>query len=282
MITKAVQQIMLGTVIKNEVTALETLKTIRASGYDGIELCGFMIRKTAPVVRLLTRMAGMPVGSGGNLPWPNLVHEADLKVVGLHEDLGTLEGSEDLVLRSAEALGTSTVVISGMYRFDYADATEVGQLAHRLNTAGYRLKKSGITLLYHNHNGELLRTAPNQTAYQQLIRETDPGLVNFEFDSYWPAEAGADVLQIMRELGDRMKLWHINDRGARISGTSLTPILKSDSLELGDGNLPLLDLIKQAKQARVEAIILESHRNWINRSPVDSLKRSAVYLHEHI
>ena len=43
---KAVQQIMLGTVTKNEKQTAETLRRIRAAGYDGIELNGFMVKPT--------------------------------------------------------------------------------------------------------------------------------------------------------------------------------------------------------------------------------------------
>ena len=39
--TRAIQQIMLGTVTKNEKQTAETLKRIKAAGYDGIELNGF-------------------------------------------------------------------------------------------------------------------------------------------------------------------------------------------------------------------------------------------------
>lgn len=41
---------------------------------------------------------------------------------------------------------------------------------------------------------------------------------NFEFDSYWVAEAGCDVSGLMNFLGKRMKLYHINDRGTRVTG----------------------------------------------------------------
>lgn len=44
---KAVQQIMLGTVTKNEKQTAETLRRIRAAGYDGIELNGFMVKPTS-------------------------------------------------------------------------------------------------------------------------------------------------------------------------------------------------------------------------------------------
>ena len=65
MIETAVQQIMLGTVLKNEKQAEETLRLIRDAGYDGIELNGFMIRPTGMLVRLLTKFAGMPTGACG-------------------------------------------------------------------------------------------------------------------------------------------------------------------------------------------------------------------------
>lgn len=50
---KAVQQIMLGTVTKNEKQTAETLRRIRAAGYDGIELNGFMVKPTSFLVRML-------------------------------------------------------------------------------------------------------------------------------------------------------------------------------------------------------------------------------------
>jgi len=81
---KAVQQFMLGTVLSNEQQAKETLAAMKAAGYDGIELCGFMIHPIGFVVKLLTKAAGMPVGKGGNLDWHKLVQEAGLRVVSLH------------------------------------------------------------------------------------------------------------------------------------------------------------------------------------------------------
>lgn len=67
MAKKAVQQIMLGTVTKNEDQAQETLKQIKAAGYDGIELNGFMIHPSSFLIRVMTKAAGMPVGKADNL-----------------------------------------------------------------------------------------------------------------------------------------------------------------------------------------------------------------------
>ena len=74
-----------------------------------------------------------------------------------------------------------------------------------------------------------------------------------------------------------MKLWHINDRGTRLSGSAITPILKTDSMELGTGNMDLDSLMAQALAMDVDAVILESHRNWVDNSPVKSFQLSAKY-----
>lgn len=279
---KAVQQIMLGTVTGTEQKARETLRRIKATGYDGIELNGFMIRPTPVMVQMLTKMAGMPTGKGGKLDWASLVTEAGLSVVSIHEDLGTIKREPEMVIAEAKKFKTSNVVITGMYRFDYSDKNAVLGLASDLNEAGERLLMEGIHLLYHNHNCEFRKVAPGKTAYQLLMEETDPKFVNFEFDSYWPTEAGISAYILMQQLGTRMKLYHINDRGSRLSGASMTPILESDSMELGYGNMDLESLVKQAKGVDVEAVILESHKNWAEKSPLVSLELSAEFMNQYV
>ena len=279
---KGIQQFMLGSVMNNEAQTRDTLRTIRQAGYEGIELCSFMTHPTGLMVRLLTRAAGMPTGSGGKLDWPGLVRESGLRVISLHTDLGSVERDPAAVTAECQMYGTRYAVITGMYRFDYGSEAAVRELAQRLNQAGTALAEQGVQLLYHNHNCELLRVSETRRAYDILLEETDPAAVNFEFDSYWFAEGGADVLDWMRRLGSRMKLWHINDRGTRQTGPAMTPILKTDSMELGTGNLPLASWLEQADSNGVEAVILESHRNWVEKSPVKSAQLSAKWLNKHL
>jgi len=276
-----VQQIMLGTACKNEAAALDTLKRIKAAGYDGLELNRFMIHPSSLMVRMMTRAAGMPTGNSGKLDWHALLRESGLAVISLHADLGSLERETDAVIAEAKSFSTDKVVITGMYRFDYSDETAVRELADRLNRAGETLKAQGIRLFYHNHNVELLH-AGSRRAYDVLLDETDPEKVNFEFDSYWFTEGGADAKAWMKKLGSRMRLWHVTDRGSRQTGPAMTPILKSDSMELGDGNMDLEGLLAIAKENGVEAVVLESHKNWVGNDPVRSLERSALWLNERV
>lgn len=281
MAEKAVQQIMLGTVTQNEKQALETLRVIKASGYDGVELNGFMIRPSSMMVRLMTKAAGMPVGKGGKFDWKEMLDRSGLCCVSVHEDLGTIQREPERVIAEAEKFDTDKIVITGMYRFDYSDKEAVKKLTEDLNHSGEILKRSGIQLLYHNHNCEFRKIEQGKTAYDLIVEETNPEYVNFEFDSYWPTEAGVSAISLMKKLGDRMKLYHINDRGTKVTGASMTPILKSDSMELGTGNMNLEELMEQALSVNVDAVILESHKNWIEKSPVRSLELSSKFLNQY-
>jgi len=277
-----VQQIMIGSRCNSYESALSTLQSIKSAGYDGIELNDFMIKPTPFIVRLLTKFAGMPTGNGGKLDWKKLISESGLKVISLHSYLNSIEENPEAVAKEALSFGTNTVVITGMYRFDYGNASEVKKLSERLNNAGKALLPYGVKLLYHNHNVELQKISEDKTAYDVIIENTDPQYVNFELDTYWIADGGADVTALIDKLSDRMVMWHINDRGCRKKGPFITPILKEDAAELGTGNMALGTILEKVRaKSKVEAIVLETHKNWIDNDPVKSLIVSSEWFMKH-
>jgi len=277
-----VQQIMIGSRCNSYEGALSTLQSIKSAGYDGIELNDFMIKPTPFIVRLLTKFAGMPTGNGGKLDWKKLISESGLKVISLHSYLNSIEENPEAVAKEALSFGTNTVVITGMYRFDYGNASEVKKLSERLNNAGKALLPYGVKLLYHNHNVELQKISEDKTAYDVIIENTDPQYVNFELDTYWIADGGADVTALIDKLSDRMVMWHINDRGCRKKGPFITPILKEDAAELGTGNMALGTILEKVRaKSKVEAIVLETHKNWIDNDPVKSLIVSSEWFMKH-
>ena len=281
-ILTGVQQIMIGSRCGSYESALRTLESIKSAGYDGIELNEFMIRPTPFIVRLLTKFAGMPTGNSGKLDWKKLILESGLKVISLHSYLNSIEENPEAAAKEALSFGTDTVVITGMYRFDYGNFAEVKKLAVRLNMAGKALLPYGVKLLYHNHNVELQKVSEDKTAYDLIVENTDPQYVNFELDSYWMADGGADVTALVNKLSDRMVMWHINDRGCRKKGPFITPILKEDAAELGTGNMPLDAILETVKaNTGVEAIVLETHKNWIDNDPIKSLTVSAEWFRKN-
>ena len=53
-------------------------------------------------------------------------------------------------------------------------------------------------------------------------------------------------------------------------------------MELGTGNLPLERLLSIAKELQVQGIVLESHNNWINDDPMESIRISGQWLTKNI
>jgi sugar phosphate isomerase/epimerase len=224
----------------------------------------------------------MPTGNGGKLDWKKLISESGLKVISLHSYLSSIEENPEAVAKEAMSFGTNTVVITGMYRFDYGNASEVKKLSERLNNAGKALLPYGVKLLYHNHNVELQKISEDKTAYDVIIENTDPQYVNFELDTYWIADGGADVTALVDKLSYRIVMWHINDRGCRKKGPFITPILKEDAAELGTGNMALGTILENVRaKSKVEAIVLETHKNWIDNDPVKSLIVSSEWFKKH-
>lgn len=277
----AIQQFQLRNVIQTEDDAKITLQLVKNAGFSGIELNGFMIKKVPFIVPVITWVAGMPTGNSGKLDWKKLIDESGLTVVAIHEDLGSILNDPQMIIEEARSFKTDNIVVTGMYRFDYSNIQAVLELADKLDNAGKLLKDGGINFMYHNHNCEFRRVETGETAFEILLQNTDPQYVNFEFDSYWAIEAGCDAVKLMETIGDRMKLYHINDRGTRINGAKGS-ILKSDCMELGTGNINLIGLISIAKKNGVKAVILETHRNWIDKSPVKSFWISSEFLNKQM
>jgi len=53
-------------------------------------------------------------------------------------------------------------------------------------------------------------------------------------------------------------------------------------MELGYGNIDLVSLANKAKENGCDTVILETHQNWINDDPIESLKLSRNFFNNYI
>ena len=274
---KAIQQVQLRTLLKNEETAKKALSFCKEKGIEGIELNTFMLHRLPWTIRIFTKLMGMAMGEGANLDWHKLIKENNLKVISLHCDLGSLEKNLEKIADEAKSFDTNKIVLTGMYQYDYSDINEVNKLIDRLNNVGKLLKEKDIEFLYHNHNCEFIKLENGLTAYEHIVNNTNPLYVNFEVDVYWMAEAGVDVIYWLNKLGNRVRLSHFNDRGNKKKGKRAS-IVKAEPMELGTGNMNLNEYVEVLKKNDCEAIILEMQNNWINNDPIESISISSKWL----
>lgn len=256
----AVQLYMVRDYLKNEQQIADTLKKIHDIGYDGVELCGFLMKD-----------AGY---------WKRAMHNAGLKTVGIHEIFEDIRDNPSAVAQKARFFETEYLVAAAAMKVEFSNEQQVLSLAQELNNSGKYLKEEGITLLYHNHNCEFMRTESGQIAMDILFENTDPIYVKFELDTFWMSNAGVEVSRWVEKAGSRVPLIHINDCGVSEMGRG-NPIRTPVGKELGCGNMDLPLLIKMAMESGCHCEILETHDNWINNSPFDSMAISRDYLRKY-
>ena len=106
--------------------------------------------------------------------------------------------------------------------------------------------------------------------------------MNFELDSYWPTEAGVNALELMRKLDTRMKLYHINDRGTRLSKTCHDTDLKigQHGTRLWKHGSCFPD--HAGRKSERGCSDLRKPQNWVDNSPLKSMELSAEFMNQYV
>jgi sugar phosphate isomerase/epimerase len=135
-----------------------------------------------------------------------LADELGLTAIGAHAQSPINEAELDQAL----ALGAPTLIDGGGWDEDFVSLEGVRRLAERFNSALPLAQARGMTLGYHNHDGEFASRIDGRTAYDLLMEELDPQIAA-EVDIFWVRVGGADPLDVVRSLGERARLLHVKD-----------------------------------------------------------------------
>ena len=167
------------------------LRQVKRLGYDGVELAGDYGWKAEK--------------------WCAVLGDTGLKAISAHVGLDALEN--DLAAKAAfhRAVGIGRIVVPSVDR-ELRSPEGYRHAAKRLNTLGTRLKAEGFQLGYHNHEFEFSKLAgTNEVGMDILLAETDPALVNFEYDAFWLEYARVNAVEYIRARSKRVFLVHAKD-----------------------------------------------------------------------
>jgi sugar phosphate isomerase/epimerase len=115
------------------------------------------------------------------------------------------------------------------------------------------LKRSGVSVGYHNHNFEFAPQGAS-TGLGILLAETDPALVTFEADVGWMEAAGVDSAAFLTRHRGRFRLMHVQD----VKATTTTNYdLRMDPTEVGSGRIDWRRLLPAAHAAGVRHFFVE-------------------------
>lgn len=205
---------------------LETLKQVKAMGYDFVETAGFAGRTAAEARELMDATGLTPISAH----------------VGYQD---TIE-RPDTVIETARALGV-TYVATGVHfeggglRDDWVGAGKA------LDAAGAALREAGIQLCYHNHAHEFI-PLDGAYAYDLMMDAASPDHLQAQLDAYWLADAGLFPVTVINQYAGRCPMLHIKDMTA---GTPHT------FAEVGQGIIEWPPIFEAGKAAGTTWFIVE-------------------------
>lgn len=203
-----------------------TLKMAAAVGYKELEFAGYFNHKPAQIKQMLK--------------------DEGLQAPSVHTPLTAFEDSVEKVIESALEVGHRYVVLPYLTEAQRGSHIDVyKKLADNLNVWGEACNRAGLTLAYHNHAFEFIKTN-NQLPYDVLLNRTEPELLSMEMDLFWMAKAGQDPLVYFAQHPGRFKLWHVKDMDKA-----------GEFADVGTGVINFAPIFAQAQKAGVEHYFIE-------------------------
>jgi sugar phosphate isomerase/epimerase len=142
-----------------------------------------------------------------------------------------------------------------------------------LNKIGEVAKKAGLQAGYHNHNMEF-RKFDGVTAFDHLLKLTDPKLVTIELDLGWVVTAGLDPAKYLKQYAERISLLHVKD--VRKDVVTTVDEVKAQTLEVGRGKIDWNRVFAACDPKHLKHYFVEQEN--FTGPTVDAVRKSFEYL----
>jgi sugar phosphate isomerase/epimerase len=229
-----------------------TLSQIHAIGYQEVELTPVAYTLSVDRLRQVVASSGLKAPSG-------------------HFEYTDLSGQWDY----AKASGVKWVVCPMLPKSQWTSADGFHTAAHQFNEWGKRAHDMGMRFAFHNHDYEF-RQFDGTTGYDILLKETDPKFVFLELDCYWITQAGLNPLQMLNQLGQRVRMLHIKDRKPGFPSSNDMSQSSAHFTEVGAGSIDWPQILSAARKLEIEHYFVE--QDHIDGPPIESIRASYNYL----
>ena len=232
---------------KDEKGIRETLRKVKALGFDTVQLSG--------------------LGPIDPAELASLIDELGLKVCVTHVDFHRLRDDLSQVIREHKLYRCPSIGLSIMPE-EYRKSIEgVRKFLMEIAPVAHEIKQAGLQFVYHNHNFEFCRF-DDRTVMDVLIEESDPEEFHFLPDIYWLQLGGKDPARMIKKLSGRIEAVHFKD----LTVDGFTPAFA----ECGKGSLDLKSCWQACEEAGVRYVLIEQDR--CKGDPFESLSISYDYL----
>lgn len=223
----------------------ETMRRIAAIGYQCVQLSA--VGNIAPHVQR------------------EICDEFGLKVALTHTNPDRMLEDTAGVIRDHDILGCDYIGI-GLLPSRYQAAEWIDQFAKDFRAPAQKMREAGKRLMYHNHNLEWTRLRDGRRIMDVLLEQMPAELMGFTLDTYWVQAAGADILEWMEKLQDRIPCVHLKDMAVQGFDQHPAPV--------GEGNLNFPKILSKLRELGKTQYLLVEQDDCYGEDPFDCLRRS--------
>ncbi len=228
-----------------------TMRRLAEIGYKELEFPGpVMLSKFVPVAKDL----GMKTTSTHFLPGFVTGNWEAAKAFGVAKPENyTMEDIiEDCVKNKVPNL-----VIAILWPGERQTLDDFKSVAGKANKVGEKCRDAGLQLYYHNHSFEFKPT-DGTTPFEAMMAVFDPNLVKNELDVFWVTVGGQDPVKLINRYPDRIKMLHLKDLKAGISGNYTTFDTPEDAFRsVGSGTIDFKKILEAAHKTGVQHCFVE-------------------------
>ena len=227
----------------------QTLKKVRAIGYEAVQVSGI-----APIAE--PDLKALLDGEG-------------LICCATHEGTQKILEEPQAIIDRLNQLDCKYTAVPSPGGYDVSTLEAVRDFALKMNSAGQALQDAGKVLTYHNHHFEFVKFG-DRTMLEIFYDETNPQNLQGEPDTYWIQYGGGDPVAWCKKLSGRLPLLHLKDYG--IDAETKQPVFR----EIGYGTLNWQELIPAAEASGCQWFIVE--QDTCPGDPFDSLRMSFDFI----
>lgn len=147
---------------------------------------------------------------------------------------------------AAKKLGVQTIIDPMIDPELWKTRESVVELAKAVTAIADEAAKHGFKFGYHNHAFEFETKIDGTSAWTIFVENLGDNVV-IELDTYWAHIGGADAVEEINKLGNRLVAIHVKD-GKRVPGLTFPDIAKHQ-VPAGQGEVPVAAIIKAAQNA---------------------------------
>lgn len=240
------------TAIKSPEGYLETMRKLKAMGYETVQHAGAAL-DDAYLLRDLTQQAGL------RQVCPNI-------------DAKPLIENVDQVIADVKVLGCDSIMLPYITPDDFVTLESFQQAWAPLEKPILKLQEAGIAPAYHNHDFDVAPMFDWDGSFVQWLMENRPGW-KFILDVCWVEFARADVRALLDDMGSRLDCVHFKDYTGGMSCRHI-PVFCA----CGKGRVDLPAYAQKVKAMGIADVIVEQDNAIAYPDPFDQMAQSAAHL----